>query len=143
MNKIKNVFQRSQKTVEERRPYQFIKRHSSVAARPSLIEITSEQPNASPAIELFDLSEIERPSYQAWWKDLDPFGHGKISNQAVLKFLSGCTLEDNKLEQILALFETAGDGLNQLQFFAMLRLIAHAQNGRKISKALVYLGGKE
>ncbi|KAG1447858.1 hypothetical protein G6F46_011401 [Rhizopus delemar] len=140
MNKIKNVFQRSQKTVEERRPYQFIKRHSSVAARPSLIEITSEQPNASPAIELFDLSEIERPSYQAWWKDLDPFGHGKISNQAVLKFLSGCTLEDNKLEQILALFETAGDGLNQLQFFAMLRLIAHAQNGRKISKALVYLG---
>lgn len=100
MNKIKNVFQRSQKTVEERRPYQFIKRHSSVAARPSLIEITSEQPNASPAIELFDLSEIERPSYQAWWKDLDPFGHGKISNQAVLKFLSGCTLEDNKLEQV-------------------------------------------
>lgn len=42
----------------------------------------------------------------------------------------------------MALFETAGDGLNQLQFFAMLRLIAHAQNGRKISKALVYLGGK-
>jgi hypothetical protein len=41
------------------------------------------------------------------------------------------------------LFETAGDGLNKLQFFAMLRLIAHAQNGRKISRALVYLGGKE
>ncbi|RCH91760.1 hypothetical protein CU098_010404, partial [Rhizopus stolonifer] len=41
---------------------------------------------------------------------------------------------------ILALFELAGDELNQTQFFAMLRLIAHAQNGRKVSKALVYLG---
>lgn len=43
----------------------------------------------------------------------------------------------------MSLFETAGDGLDQLQFFAMLRLIAHAQDGRKISKALVYLKGSK
>jgi hypothetical protein len=41
----------------------------------------------------------------------------------------------------LLLFETARDGLNRGQFFAMLRLIAHAQNGRNISRALIYLGG--
>ncbi|CAO3676245.1 unnamed protein product [Rhizopus stolonifer] len=121
MNKLKNVFQRSQKVIEERRPQQFIKRLSS--ANPSTSVGNSPESNAPPTINLSDLSEMERRTYQSWWKDLDPFGHGKIDNQT-----------------ILVLFELAGDELNQIQFFAMLRLIAHAQNGRKVSKALVYLG---
>ncbi|ORE07556.1 hypothetical protein BCV72DRAFT_205338 [Rhizopus microsporus var. microsporus] len=144
MNRIKNVFHRSQKPMEERRPHQFIKRHSSTRTYNSSNNdnaFETTQVNEPPAINLSDLSEMERPAYQSWWKDLDPFNIGRINNQTILKFLKGCTLEDDKLEQILALFETAGDGLDQLQFFAMLRLIAHAQNGRKISKALVYLGG--
>ncbi|KAG1465685.1 hypothetical protein G6F46_001802 [Rhizopus delemar] len=99
----------------------------------------SPEPNEPPSIALSDLSESERSAYESWWRDLDPFGLNKINNQIMLKFLNGCTLEDSKLEKILSLFETAGDGLDQLQFFAMLRLIAHAQDGRKISKALVYL----
>ncbi|CAO3647056.1 unnamed protein product [Mucor fragilis] len=144
MNKLKTVFQRSsqkQRVIEDRRPQQFVKRHSSVATPiPSTPNSGSMYDNNPPAIGFEDLSEPEKPAYESWWKDLDPFDLKKINNQTVLKFLGGCSLQDNKLEQILALFETAGDGLNKLQFFAMLRLIAHAQNGRKISRALVYLG---
>ncbi|KAI9261333.1 hypothetical protein EDC94DRAFT_694490 [Helicostylum pulchrum] len=141
MNKLKNVFQRSsqKKTTEDRRPQQFVKRHSSAMVTPIVTDY-STIPLPPPAINLSELSEMEKPAYQSWWKDLDPFDLQKINNENVLKFLKGCSLQDNKLEQILALFETAGDGLDKLQFFAMLRLIAHAQNGRKISRALVYLG---
>ncbi|KAI8882238.1 hypothetical protein K501DRAFT_285980 [Backusella circina FSU 941] len=137
MNKIKNVFHRSQKikSIEERRPQQFVKRQSSQATAAK-----RDEPTSSPAIDFMELSEMEKPAYSSWWKDLDPFDLERIDNQTVLKFLNGCHLEDSKLEQILALFETAGDGLTKVQFFAMLRLIAHAQNGRNISPALVYLG---
>ncbi|KAI7876152.1 uncharacterized protein EV154DRAFT_68389 [Mucor mucedo] len=140
MNKLKNVFQRSSqkvKAAEDRRPQQFVKRHSTTMVTPV---ISPSEALPAPAINLSELSEMEKPAYQAWWKDLDPFDFKKINNNTILKFLNGCSLPDNKLEQILALFETAGDGLDELQFFAMLRLIAHAQNGRKISRALVYLG---
>ncbi|KAI8640202.1 hypothetical protein BD408DRAFT_390951 [Parasitella parasitica] len=148
MNKLKTVFQRSsqkQSIVQDRRPQQFVKRHSSVTApaaptAPSIFPSISTCNGDPPAIGFDDLSEVEKPAYRSWWRDLDPFNLGKINNQTVLKFLNGCSLQDDKLEQILVLFETAGDGLNKLQFFAMLRLIAHAQNGRKISGALVYLG---
>ncbi|KAI9267855.1 hypothetical protein BY458DRAFT_490386 [Sporodiniella umbellata] len=137
MNKLKSVFQRSQKTTEERRPHQFIKRHSSTTSQHTL-----EQINNSPTISLSELSESERGSFESCWKDLDPFGLGKIGHPTVLKFLSGCTLDNSKLKKILALFDTINDGLYQRQFYAMLRLVAHAQNGRKISKALVYLSDK-
>ncbi|KAI8080734.1 uncharacterized protein B0P05DRAFT_539383 [Gilbertella persicaria] len=135
MNKLKNVFQRSQKLkTEERRPQQFIKRLSTTNSTPTT------NLNEPPEISLSELSETEREAYESWWKDLSPFGLEVINNPTLLKFLNGCSLPDNKLEQILALFESATEGLNKLQFFAMLRLIAHAQNGRKISRALVYLG---
>ncbi|KAI9279374.1 hypothetical protein BY458DRAFT_452309 [Sporodiniella umbellata] len=138
MNKLRNVFQRSNKDLEERRPQQFIKRLSS--ANSSAATNSLPEQNDSPAISLYDLSEMEKHAYQSWWRDLDPFELGKINNRTIMKFLNGCTLEDNKLEQVLLLFESAGNELTQRQFFALLRLIAHAQNGRKVSKALVYLG---
>jgi hypothetical protein len=40
------------------------------------------------------------------------------------------------------LFENQKDALDQEQFFAILRLIAHAQNGRTVNRDIVYLGGK-
>lgn len=103
MNRIKNVFHRSQKPMEERRPHQFIKRHSSTRTYNSSSNDTFEttQANEPPAINLSDLSEMERPAYQSWWKDLDPFNIGRINNQTILKFLKGCTLEDDKLEQVM------------------------------------------
>ncbi|KAI8996960.1 hypothetical protein BDB01DRAFT_714493 [Pilobolus umbonatus] len=145
MNKFKNVFQRSHKSkaTEDRRTQQFVKRHSSSShvintlnnQHPSL-----EQTNETPNITLEELSEIEKEAYQSWWKDLDPFDYQQIDNQTILKFLTGCELPPDRIEDIVALFDSAGEGLNMFQFFAMLRLIAHAQNGRKISPALVYLG---
>ncbi|KAI7906882.1 uncharacterized protein BX663DRAFT_494079 [Cokeromyces recurvatus] len=145
MNKLKTVFQRSQKvkTEDNRRSQQFVKRHSSINTNSTSISTmttTSQELSVPPSIQLSDLSELEKPTYESWWKDLDPFDLQKIDNHTILKFLNGCELPDDKLEKILTLFETAGDGLNKFQFFAMLRLIAHAQNGRKISQALVYLG---
>ncbi|KAI8364476.1 hypothetical protein EDC96DRAFT_510834 [Choanephora cucurbitarum] len=138
MNKLKTVFQRSQKLkTEERRPQQFVSKRLSTTSSTPTTHLGQQPP---PEISLSELSEIESEAYQSWWKDLDPFDLGIIDNPTILKFLNGCSLADDKLEQILALFEPATEGLNKLQFFAMLRLIAHAQNGRKISRALIYLG---
>jgi hypothetical protein len=102
MNKLKNVFQRSSsiqknKMNEERRPQQFVKRHSQAKVVDSTPTMTLE---SAPAINLADLSEMEKPAYTSWWKDLDPFDIGKINNSTVLKFLNGCSLPDNKLEQV-------------------------------------------
>lgn len=134
MNKFIHVFQRS-KPKEERRTQQFVRRHSTR----ELSDYYSAE-NTTPHISESELSEIEREAYESWWTDLDPFDYQTLDNQTILKFLSGCDLAENKLEDIVALFDTAKDGLNKFQFYAMLRLIAHAQNGRKISPALVYLG---
>ncbi|KAI8969191.1 hypothetical protein BDF20DRAFT_150110 [Mycotypha africana] len=164
MHKLKHVFQRSQKsqTEENRRSQQFVKRHSAIATttlnRSASIIATAttrshkHQDNisnidnwltTSPSIDGAELSDNERKTYESWWKDFDPFDLGKVSNHALFKFLNGCSLPDEKLEQILALFKTSSieeHGLDRLQFFALLRLVAHAQNGRKVSRALVYLG---
>jgi hypothetical protein len=51
-------------------------------------------------------------------------------------------MRDDGIYQILRLFDTATDGLKEVQFYAMLRLIAHAQNGRRVTPELVHLGGK-
>lgn len=103
MNKLKNVFQRSSqksKTLEDRRPQQFVKRHSSVLVKPVVTNDFNTTPLPPPAINLSELSEMERPAYQSWWKDLDPFDLQKINNETILKFLNGCSLQDNKLEQV-------------------------------------------
>lgn len=106
MNKLKTVFQRTQKTsTEERRPQQFVKRHSSTSKTNTNIGLgASPLPNGvnkdPPAISLSDLSEMEKPAYLSWWKDLDPFDLQKINNETILKFLNGCSLSDSKLEQV-------------------------------------------
>lgn len=46
-------------------------------------------------------------------------------------------------KKILSFFQNEKNGLNKEQFFAMLRLIAHAQNGRSVIRDLVHLGGIE
>lgn len=101
MNKLKNVFQRSSqkiKATEDRRPQQFVKRHSTAMVTPIITDNTTLL--LPPAINLSELSEMEKPAYEAWWKDLDPFDLQKINNKTILKFLSGCSLQDNKLEQV-------------------------------------------
>lgn len=101
MNKLKNVFQRSSqkvKAAEDRRPQQFVKRHSTTMVTPIITANNTSLP--PPAINLSELSEMEKPAYQAWWKDLDPFDLQKINNKTILKFLNGCSLQDNKLEQV-------------------------------------------
>ncbi|KAG0182159.1 hypothetical protein DFQ29_005519 [Apophysomyces sp. BC1021] len=142
MNRFKHAFLRSHtpKSAEDR-TQQFVKRLSANAfSTPVMPDDSRASPRGPPTIRLDNLSVKEQPAYQSWWKDLDPFSLGRLDNEAVLKFLGGCGLPDTKLEQILALFEDAVGGLNELQFYAMLRLIAHAQNGRKISRDLVFLG---
>lgn len=132
MNKLKSTFSLRHKDPEKRSEV-FIKRLSS---QKEIHPIES-----TPKIELEDLSEEESNTYLDWWRDLDPFGIGKADNKAIFNFVSGSNLPDPILEEILALFQDEKDGLNRQEFFAMLRLIAHAQNGRKISSDIVYLGG--
>ncbi|KAI8393742.1 uncharacterized protein BYT42DRAFT_552098 [Radiomyces spectabilis] len=139
MHKLKNTFLRSHlsKEVEERRSHQFAKR---LSANKHNLETNNPSPRGPPAISLDELSDVERPIYHSWWKDLDPFSLGTIDNEAAFKFLTGCGLPDHKMEQILAYFEGITDGLTELRFYAILRLIAHAQNGRSVNPDLVYLG---
>lgn len=132
MNKLKSTFSLRHKDTEKRSQV-FIRRLSSQK------EI---QPVGPPQVQLEDLSEIESNTYLGWWRDLDPFGIGKADNIAIFNFVSGSNLPDHILEEILALFQDEKDGLNRQQFFAMLRLIAHAQHGRKVNSDIVYLGGK-
>ncbi|KAG2184634.1 hypothetical protein INT43_000547, partial [Umbelopsis isabellina] len=95
-----------------------------------------------PQLKLSALAQHERLQYFSWWKDLDPFNIGVLDNESVLHFLKGCHITDDVLEKILRLFDTATDGLKEEQFYAMLRLIGHAQNGRRITPELVHLGGE-
>ncbi|KAI9022770.1 hypothetical protein CLU79DRAFT_835134 [Phycomyces nitens] len=135
MHKLKSTFLRT-KDVEERRSQQFVKRHSNLAQPP----LADEKPCGPPSISLGELSEREQQAYRAWWKDLDPFGLGRLENKTALVFLSDCGLPDKKLEEILQLFQDAVGGLSEIEFYALLRLIAHAQNGRQISRDLIFLG---
>ncbi|EPB83645.1 hypothetical protein HMPREF1544_09626 [Mucor circinelloides 1006PhL] len=139
MNKL---FRRHHQEPVEKRSGAFIKRleESKRSAVDSQRESEMEALTATPKVQVDDLSDIELSAYQAWWKDLDPFHIGRADNEAVLNFVSGCGLPDHKLEEILALFQDQKEGLAKEQFFAILRLIAHAQNGRMISRDIVYLG---
>ncbi|KAL0090898.1 hypothetical protein J3Q64DRAFT_1019798 [Phycomyces blakesleeanus] len=137
MQKLKSTFLRT-KDVEERRSQQFVKRHSNLTQPP----LADEEPCGPPSINLSELSEREQKAYRSWWKDLDPFGLGKLENKTALVFLGDCGLPDKKLEEILQLFQDAVGGLSEIEFYAMLRLIAHAQNGRQITRDLIFLGGE-
>ncbi|KAI9278773.1 hypothetical protein BDA99DRAFT_428782 [Phascolomyces articulosus] len=142
MNKLKSTFLRTHSTrqSDDRRSQQFAKKLN--AAQFQSYDNTPTTTQGPPTLHLDELTEMERTAYQSWWKDLDPFSIGHLDNEAVLKFLRGCCLPDHKLEQILRFFEDTVDGLDELQFYAMLRLIAHAQNGRTISRDMVFLGGR-
>ncbi|KAI8142024.1 hypothetical protein BJV82DRAFT_517626 [Fennellomyces sp. T-0311] len=139
-NKLKSTFLRNHTTrhSDDRRSQQFAKKLNAAQFQSYDVQAA----NGPPTVQLDELSEMERSAYQSWWKDLDPFSIGHLDNEAVLKFLRGCCLPDHKLEQILRFFEDTVDGLDELQFYAMLRLIAHAQNGRTISRDMVFLGGR-
>ncbi|KAI8987571.1 hypothetical protein BDF20DRAFT_814037 [Mycotypha africana] len=97
----------------------------------------------APEIDDLDtLSDAERTAYEAWWKDLNPFHVEKVNNETILQFVSGCCLPHHTLEEILLFFQQEKEGLTKGQCFAMLRLIAHVQNGRKVSPDMIYLGGR-
>lgn len=87
------IFQRP-KIEENKRPQQFLKRHASIP----------QQSRSSPFIDFVELSEREKPVYESWWRDLDPFNFEEINHQTVLKFLNGCSLEQSKLEQVRFFF---------------------------------------
>ncbi|KAI8637706.1 hypothetical protein BD408DRAFT_45085 [Parasitella parasitica] len=137
MNKL---FRRYHQGNLEKRSGVFIKRQEESRRLDSQRQFDMEALSATPKIELDDLSDIESNAYQTWWKDLDPFHIGKANNEAVFNFVSGCGLPDYRLEEILALFQNQKQELTKEQFFAILRLIAHAQNGRTINRDTVYLG---
>ncbi|KAI9321881.1 hypothetical protein BX666DRAFT_1850378 [Dichotomocladium elegans] len=142
MNKLKTTFLRSHSTkhTDDRRSQQFAKKLTA-SQLPSFDDAEANV-NELPALCMDELSETEKLAYRTWWKDLDPFSIGHLDNEALLKFVRGCCLPDHKLAQILQLFKDAGDGLSEQQFYAVLRLIGHAQNGRTISRDMVFLGGK-
>ncbi|KAI9477782.1 MAG: hypothetical protein EXX96DRAFT_451853, partial [Benjaminiella poitrasii] len=101
-----------------------------------------QQQSLPPELCQNDLSQIEMDQYQSWWEDLDPFKFGKVDIKTVCKFISSCNLSETTLNKIILFFKSQKEGLSQEQFFAMLRLIAHAQQGRTVENPdIIYLGG--
>ncbi|CEP18696.1 hypothetical protein [Parasitella parasitica] len=136
------LFKRHHQESLEKRSGVFIKRQEESKRLNSQQEFNIKALTATPQVQLDDLTNVEASAYQAWWKDLDPFCSDKADNQTVLNFVSGCGLPDHRLEEILALFQNEKQVLTKEHFFAVLRLIAHAQNGRTANRNLVFLGAQ-
>ncbi|KAI9307495.1 hypothetical protein BJ944DRAFT_157943 [Cunninghamella echinulata] len=145
MDKFINAFSRSQyKKDEEGRSYQFAKRLStttttSIASPYSAASTKNSIPG--PTLSSSYLSVIELDIYNKWWEGLDPFGLGVAHEEAVHPFLESSGLETNILQQVIIYENTGEVRYTEEQFFAILRLIAHIQNGRKMNRDLVALGG--
>ncbi|KAL0086606.1 hypothetical protein F4703DRAFT_1772335 [Phycomyces blakesleeanus] len=143
MNKIKNTLFHSKNKDEKNRKAHHLGERSISDPVLSQASISEPEPSTDvPEVGIENLTDIEQQIYTVWWNELDPYSLGYLDNKALLKFLVGCNLEYQKLGQILALFDKVTDGLTESQFYAVLRLVSHAQNGRAIHRDLCYLGGK-
>ncbi|KAL0079837.1 hypothetical protein J3Q64DRAFT_1644723 [Phycomyces blakesleeanus] len=143
MNKIKNTLFHSKNKDEKNRKAHHLGERSISDPVLSQASISEPEPSTDvPEVGIENLTDIEQQIYTVWWNELDPYSLGHLDNKALLKFLVGCNLEYQKLGQILALFDKVTDGLTESQFYAVLRLVSHAQNGRAIHRDLCYLGGK-
>ncbi|KZO94241.1 hypothetical protein CALVIDRAFT_565889, partial [Calocera viscosa TUFC12733] len=65
-----------------------------------------------------------------------------VNAMSVRRYLAGTyAVEDEVVEQILAIFHptpTLDDTLTPSQFFAVLRLVSHAQRGREVDRNLIF-----
>ncbi|KAI8882091.1 hypothetical protein K501DRAFT_221842 [Backusella circina FSU 941] len=126
MIKIKNIFNSNK---NENRTTAFTKRH----------EVLHHQDTSDDSgVKINDLSDIELDPYRSWWKDLNPFGLKVLNVEKVLEFILSSGLADETLNKILSLCQHQKEGLKQEEFFAVLRLISHAQQGHTISLSLVH-----
>ncbi|ORX55558.1 hypothetical protein DM01DRAFT_1389058 [Hesseltinella vesiculosa] len=141
MERFLTAFNRSQqhKRDEEGRSYQFAKKRLSANYSPFDIPTTEKDPG--PILHVSDLSSVEKETFVTWWNGLDPFGLGVVQTDVLLSFLIGSKLSQDHLKQILSLYE--GElRYTDKQFFAILRLISHAQSGRHVQRDLIAMGGK-
>ncbi|KAI8883112.1 hypothetical protein K501DRAFT_185175 [Backusella circina FSU 941] len=135
MLKLKNAISRYTNKASKSR------RSSSVIQNP----LDSDHLNDSQAIQVYleELTDIEKTQFILWWNDLNPFDLNELENTKTLEFLSKFELPGNKLEEIISLFRDQKKGLNREQFFAVLRLIGHAQKDKRINPAYIHIGGKQ
>ncbi|ORZ07699.1 hypothetical protein BCR42DRAFT_152411 [Absidia repens] len=136
MDKFISAFNRSQpRKDDEGRSHQFVKRLATTAS-PFISDKTVGQ-----TLSLSELSSIEKDVYSAWWNELDPFGLGIVVDEVMHPFLQASGLAQETLQRIIDFY--AGESrYTEDQFYAILRLVAHGQSGRKINRDLVALGGK-
>ncbi|KAI7902554.1 uncharacterized protein BX663DRAFT_61797 [Cokeromyces recurvatus] len=133
MNKLKSTFHRK---------HSILKDNITVVQNRSEVFVQKEEKKL-PELSVYNLSEIiERNQYLTWWKDLNPFSFERVDVQTIFDFTSTSELPESILNIIFSLFEaTRKEGFTQENFFAILRLIAHAQQGRTIlNPDIVYLG---
>ncbi|KAI8341280.1 hypothetical protein BC941DRAFT_347447 [Chlamydoabsidia padenii] len=137
MDKFINAFSRTpHKKDDEGRSHQFAKRLATSTSIPFLSEIIP-----GPILPSSELSPMENKVYAAWWDQLDPFGLGVVVDEALHPFLLASNLDQDILQQIIDFYAGEAHYLED-QFYAILRLVAHGQSGRKINRDLVVLGGK-
>lgn len=47
-----------------------------------------------------DISEVERPLFEKYWDELDPFDTGKVNLPYIVTFLGTCHLSDRHIQQV-------------------------------------------
>ncbi|KAI8089397.1 uncharacterized protein BX664DRAFT_262225, partial [Halteromyces radiatus] len=125
MNTLKKVIRR---TSSNKKFYSPTTDHSTISSIPPLLLFSH------------DLSPMERPLFEMYWQELDPFDIGKVSLYCILSFLTNCKISEQ--QQIVRLFDKTKEW-NQAQVYAMLRLVSHIKHGRKLNADLIYLPGKK
>ncbi|XP_051902110.1 epidermal growth factor receptor substrate 15-like 1 [Hippocampus zosterae] len=85
---------------------------------------------------LMTLSQLSsgNPTYESYYRQLDPVNSGKISAGDAAQFLKKSGLSDNTLGKIWDLADSERKGyLDKRGFFITLRLVASAQAGHDVS----------
>ncbi|ODV82899.1 hypothetical protein CANARDRAFT_180422, partial [[Candida] arabinofermentans NRRL YB-2248] len=100
--------------------------------------INPEESNVSLSLTINDLSKQEAKTYLRWYNNILARKNGEktITLEDVFRFLCNFKISDAIRERIKDIFKRAFN-LNIGQFFALLRLLAHAIEGKSLTKTLI------
>ncbi|QEU58399.1 Scd5 [Kluyveromyces lactis] len=99
--------------------------HSESDIASSYVE-TAQELQVPLAVPEFQLTPDERKAYLRWFRDLSSRIHSRpITLDDVFNFLANFRIDDAIKERITHIFRTCRYAVNEEQFYAIIRLVAH------------------
>ena len=99
--------------------------HSESDIASSYVE-TAQELQVPLAVPEFQLTPDERKAYLRWFRDLSSRIHSRpITLDDVFNFLANFRIDDTIKERITHIFRTCRYAVNEEQFYAIIRLVAH------------------